>query len=112
MMNSCEEMAGPEVTTAQGPTPDAPRPANPADQTCELDRFVSGPRLLEILWEPASRPSLRWLRTQTKKRAVPFARSAGRVWFVPRQVRDALTRLEIRRGRPRKASGGISASES
>ncbi len=102
MMNACEETVGPEANSAQGPTPDSPGLARPADQTCELDRFVSGPRLLEILWDPVSRPSLRWLRTQTKKRAVPFARSAGRVWFVPRQVRDALTRLEVRRGRPRK----------
>ena len=72
-----------------------------ASQAAELDKFVSGPRLLEILWDEDSRPTLRWLRTQTKKRAIPFARSAGRVWFIPRKVREAMTRLEIRRGRPR-----------
>jgi len=26
-----------------------------------LDQLVSGPRLLEILWDAASRPSYRWL---------------------------------------------------
>lgn len=67
-----------------------------------LDQMVSGPRLLEILWDKDSRPSYRWLQYQCAWRAIPFARSAGRTWFVPREVRAALTKLEVRRGRPPK----------
>jgi hypothetical protein len=92
-MNTNEIHGEPESTAGV-----APQPA----EIPELDKLVSGPRLLELLWEDESRPSLRWLRTQTKRRTIPFARSAGRVWFVPRQVRAAMMRIETRRGRPRK----------
>lgn len=88
-----DELNGPQCE-AMSATPDLSN---------DLDKLVSGERLLEILWDATSRPSLRWLRTQTKRRAIPFARSAGRVWFVPRMVKDAMMRVEIRRGRPRKS---------
>jgi hypothetical protein len=65
-----------------------------------MDQLVSGPRLLEVLWDASSRPSLRWLRTQTKRRTIPFQRSAGRVWFIPRDVAAALTRPAMKLGRP------------
>ena len=62
--------------------PGAPSPLG------EMDQFVDGPRLLEILWDQASRPSLRWLRYQQKRRSIPFSRVGHRVWFVPNQVRQ------------------------
>jgi hypothetical protein len=68
-----------------------------------LDQMVSGRRLLEILWDEASRPSYRWVQYQCARRTIPFCKSGGRTWFVPRAVRDALTRQPIRRGRPAKS---------
>lgn len=79
-----------------------PLPKNPAShiEIDVLDQMVSGPRLLEILWDSASRPSYRWLQYQCARRIIPFCRSGGRTWFVPRQVREALTKPPVRRGRP------------
>jgi len=71
-------------------------------KTQTLTKLVSGAKLLEILWDESSRPTMRWLRNQTRKRTIPFARSAGRVWFDPFAVKASLSRIEIRRGRPRK----------
>lgn len=71
-----------------------------AQQIDLLDQLVSGPRLLEILWDPASRPSYRWLKYKTASLAIPSVKSGGRTWFVPRHVREALTRYPARRGRP------------
>jgi hypothetical protein len=86
--------------TSPGPSAnevDKPAKAPPLDP---LDQMVSGHRLLEILWDAASRPSYRWLQYQCARRTIPFCKSGGRTWFVPRAVRDALTRAPVRRGRP------------
>ena len=52
----------------------------------ELDQFVNAARLLEIVWEPDSRPSLQWLRMQQKNRTIPFIRRGRLVFFRPRDV--------------------------
>jgi hypothetical protein len=39
--------------------------------------------LLEILFDEASRPSLRWIRDQQKARTLPFAKIGRRVFFDP-----------------------------
>jgi hypothetical protein len=62
-----------------------PQPTQPSP-LAEMARFVDGPRLLEILWDTPSRPSLRWLRSQQKRRSIPFSRIGHRVWFIPNQV--------------------------
>jgi hypothetical protein len=54
------------------------------------DQLVDGPRLLVTLWEPQSRPSLRWLREQTRRRTIPFIKLGRRVFFIPSKVRAAL----------------------
>ena len=54
-------------------------------------RLVDAPGLLEQLFEKRNRPSLRWLRDQTKKKALPFIRVSGRVFFDVDQVRTVLT---------------------
>lgn len=46
-------------------------------------RYVDAEKLLEILFDEASRPSLRWLRDQQKARALPFAKIGRRVFFDP-----------------------------
>jgi len=79
-------MQCPAQTASEARIPPESQPS-PLD---EMERFVDGPRLLAILWDEASRPSLRWLRTQQKRRAIPFVRIGHRVWFIPSQVRQHL----------------------
>jgi hypothetical protein len=46
-------------------------------------RYVDAPKLLEILFDEASRPSLRWIRDQQKARRLPFAKIGRLVFFDP-----------------------------
>ena len=62
----------------------------------EMDRFVNGQRLLEILWDEASRPSIRWLRDQLRRRSIPFMRVGRLIWFCPRQVKDHMANWQLR----------------
>lgn len=39
-----------------------------------------------------SRPSLRWLREQQRRRKIPFVKVGARVWFKPNAVRAHLDR--------------------
>jgi hypothetical protein len=48
--------------------------------------------LKELFPDQNSRPSLRWLRTQQKSRAVPFVKLGRLVMFDPAQVREAWAR--------------------
>jgi hypothetical protein len=50
-------------------------------------RLVDAERLLELIWEERSRPSLRWLRQQQADRTIPFVKVGARVWFDPVEVR-------------------------
>ena len=50
-------------------------------------RYVDAPKLLEILFDEASRPSLRWLRDQQRNRTVPFCKIGRRVFFDPQIVK-------------------------
>ncbi len=101
-----QHRASTESTILTLPGTPAEPSANGAEKAAEvhpldpLDQMVSGHRLLEILWDAASRPSYRWLQYQCARRTIPFCKSGGRTWFVPRAVRDALTRAPVRRGRP------------
>lgn len=46
-------------------------------------RYVDAIKLLEILFDESSRPSLRWLRDQQRNRTVPFCKIGRRVFFDP-----------------------------
>ena len=62
--------------------------------------LVDGPRLLEALFpNPVCRPSLRWLRDQQKRRAVPFIRCGRLIFFDVPQVRRSLMQNCSARGR-------------
>ena len=52
----------------------------------DLDKLVNGARLLELLWDSESRPSLQWLRKQTKCRMIPFVRRGRLIFYRPRSV--------------------------
>jgi hypothetical protein len=53
-------------------------------------RYVDAPKLLEILFDEASRPSLRWVRDQQKTRSLPFCKIGRRVFFDPQIVKTYL----------------------
>ena len=59
------------------------------------NHLVSGPRLLDLLFEEESRPSLRWLREQQKRRIVPYLKIGARVYFDPVQVRESLNKNNL-----------------
>jgi hypothetical protein len=54
------------------------------------NRYVDAIKLLEILFDEASRPSLRWVREQQKTRALPFCKIGRRVFFDPQIVKTYL----------------------
>jgi hypothetical protein len=53
-------------------------------------KLVDANRLLEILWDEKSRPSLRWLRDRQAERAIPYVKVGALVWFDPEDVRRCL----------------------
>ena len=53
-------------------------------------KLVSAEQLLEQLFDPDCKPSLRWLRSQTKSKAIPFIRIGHLVFFDMDMVRSAL----------------------
>jgi hypothetical protein len=50
-------------------------------------RYVDANGLLEILFDEASRPSLRWVRDQQKSKTLPFCKIGRRVFFDPQLVK-------------------------
>ena len=53
-------------------------------------RLVDGQRLLDVLFDESSRPSLRWLRGQQARRSIPFVKLGRLVFFDPARVRESL----------------------
>jgi len=53
-------------------------------------QLVRGERLLEILFDEYSRPSLRWLRQMQAQRKIPYVKIGHLVRFDVDQVRAAL----------------------
>ena len=53
-------------------------------------RYVDAEKLLEILFDEGSRPSLRWIRDQQKARRLPFAKIGRLVFFDPVACKAAL----------------------
>ncbi len=63
------------------------------DSNRATEKLVSAKKLLELLWDEESRPSLRWLRELTKKRMVPYHKIGALVFFDPVAVRQAINSL-------------------
>jgi hypothetical protein len=53
--------------------------------------LVSGERLLELIFDEESRPSLRWLHNQKKRRAIPYLKVGRLVRYDPDRVREAMS---------------------
>jgi len=62
----------------------------PRDSQTDKKKLLDGPKLLEELFEPSCRPSLRWLREQQKRRTIPFVKLGHLVFFDLDQVRSSL----------------------
>ena len=62
-------------------------------------RLVNAQELLDALFTDGARPSLRWLRTQTKARAIPHIRIGHLVFFDVEMVRAYLEQRRLVRGR-------------
>lgn len=62
----------------------------------ELDQLVTAERLREIVWDERSRPSLQWLRKETKRRMLPHIRRGRLIFYRPRSVMDWYMQRESR----------------
>jgi len=62
-------------------------------------KLVNAEQLLEALFTPEARPSVRWLRNQTKARVIPFVRIGNLLFFDVELVRIALANRNLVRGK-------------
>jgi hypothetical protein len=62
-------------------------------------KLVSAEKLLELLFEPECRPSIRWLREQTRAKAIPYIRIGHLIFFDVEMVRAALLAKNLVLGR-------------
>ena len=58
--------------------------------------YLDAAQLLLELWpNPKARPSMRWLRGMTAKRALPFVKLNRLVFFEAERVKAALRKFEV-----------------
>jgi hypothetical protein len=62
-------------------------------------KLVCAQQLLDQLFDPGAKPSLRWLRAQTKAKAIPHIRIGHLVFFDVEMVRGALASRNLVRHR-------------
>ena len=62
-------------------------------------KLVNAHQLLEQVFDPARKPSLRWLRTQTKMKAIPYIKIGHLIFFDVEMVREALATKRLVRNR-------------
>lgn len=62
-------------------------------------KLVNAAQLLDAIFDPTSRPSIRWLRTQTKAKTIPHVRIGHLVFFDVEMVRTALAGKNLVRHR-------------
>ena len=54
-------------------------------------QLVDAPKLLELIFPPECRPTVRWVRERQRKREIPFVRLGRLVFFDVERVRESLT---------------------
>ena len=59
-------------------------------------KLVSAEQLLDQLFDPDAKPSMRWLRSQTQAKAIPHIRIGRLVFFDVQMVRAALADKTVR----------------
>lgn len=62
-------------------------------------QLVCSERLLEALFEPQSRPTVRWLRAQMRGGVVPYVQIGRSIFFDVEMVRGALSQKNLVRCR-------------
>lgn len=72
-------------------------------------RLVNAEQLLDALFDPEARPSLRWLRTQTKSKTIPYVRLGHLIFFDVEMVRSALANRNLVRHRAFATSARLTA---
>ena len=84
--NALENHYQPPVQSGPGENPDKSAAPFAGQSLSELDQLVTIERLREIVWESASRPSVQWLRKETKRRMIPHVRRGRLIYYIPRSV--------------------------
>lgn len=62
-------------------------------------KLVSAEKLLDQVFDENCKPSIRWLRTQTKAKAIPFVRIGHLIFFDVEMVKAALAAKNLVKGR-------------
>ena len=62
-------------------------------------KLVNAEQLLDEIFDPGSRPSIRWLRSQTKAKTIPFVRIGHLIFFDVALVRIVLADKNLVRRR-------------
>ncbi|MGZ4962780.1 MAG: hypothetical protein ACXWIU_10295 [Limisphaerales bacterium] len=62
-------------------------------------KLVNAEQMLTEVFTPECKPSIRWLRSQTKAKAIPHIRIGHLVFFDVEMVRTALAGTRLVRGR-------------
>ena len=76
--------------------PIRPTAAGSATERSTLDQLVDGKRLLEIMFDEASRPSMQWLRSQVKSHMIPYIKRGRLYFFRPSSVQAWFAQKECR----------------
>lgn len=95
-MSEASRTASPKSDRARIATPTSTLETTCAPPLSELDQWVSAERLLEILWDEQSRPSLQWIRKETKRRMLPHIRRGRLIFYRPRSVMEWFSQRECR----------------
>jgi hypothetical protein len=69
------------------------------DEMVVNGKLVTGEQLLDLLFDPQARPSMRWLRTQTKAKNIPHIKIGHLVFFDWEMVRKVLAKKNLVRHR-------------
>lgn len=77
------------------------------NETKFLGKLVNAKELLDQLFSPECKPSLRWLRSQTRSKSIPFLRLGHLVFFDVEMVRSALADRNLVKSR----GGGANHSQ-
>lgn len=61
----------------------------------DTSKLVKAEQLLEALFPPESRPTVRWLRRMQRKRVIPYYKLGHGVWYNVEKVREAFEKKAL-----------------
>ena len=73
-------------------------------------KLVNAEQLLDELFTPESRPSMRWLRTQTQTKSIPYVKWGHLVFFDVDMVRARLLERNLIRSRAEQKKTRVNVS--